>query len=279
MALDMAAIGKKIGPLTNQYNWRDVIIYALGIGAGFNELNYVYEKNLQVIPTFGFATIFEFFHRVTIAANMNLSGILHSEQEMIFHETIPLSGVLTTEGMITDYYDKKEKGAIVVARSETFHSNGHKLFSGIFTIRGRYDGGCGGAAEQKKDFVFPTGKPDFIVEETPSINQTLLYRLSGDFFELHVDPEFALKSGFSMPIMHGLCTKGYACRALIASLIPGRPEALRRIACRFSRPLYPGEKINTCIWKMEEGKAVWRVLNVKTGETIISNGIFEYNTP
>jgi len=104
----------------------------------------VYEKNLQVIPTFGFATIFEFFHRVTLAANINLSGILHSEQEMIFHEAIPLSCILTTEGMITDYYDKKEKGSIVVTSSETFHSNGHKLFSGIFTICGRYDGGYGG---------------------------------------------------------------------------------------------------------------------------------------
>jgi len=277
MALNREAIGRKIGPLTNQYDWKDIITYALGIGAGFNELNYVYEKSLQVIPTFGFATIFDFFHRVTIAANMNLSGILHSEQEMIFHEAIPLAGVLTTEGMVTDYYDKKEKGAIVVARSETCHSNGRKLFSGIFKIYGRYDGGCGGTVEPKNTFVFPDMKPDFIVAETPSNNQPLLYRLSGDYFELHVDPGFARKAGFLGPVMHGLCTKGYACRALIASLIPGKPQAVRRIACRFSRPLYPGDTIKTCIWKNEDGSAFWKVLNDKTGETVINNGILEYD--
>jgi hypothetical protein len=59
----------------------------------------------------------------------------------------------------------------------------------------------------------------------------------------------------------------------------GKPEAVRRLTGRFSRPLYPGDKINTCIWKKEEGKAVWRVVNVRTGETIITNGIFEYNMP
>ncbi len=82
--------------------------------------------------------------------------------------------------------------------------------------------------------------------------------------------------GFEKPIMHGLCTFGYACRALIASFAPGEPEKVRRLACRFSKTLYPGEPIKTLIWKTEEGRALWRVLNAKNGELVIDNGIFEY---
>jgi acyl dehydratase len=110
----------------------------------------------------------------------------------------------------------------------------------------------------------------------PRPEQPLLYRLTGDFFALHVDPDFAKASGFEKPIMHGLCTFGFACRALMKSLIPGEPERTTRIACRFTRPLYPGEPIRTLIWKTEEGKALWRVLHAGTSQTLIDNGEFEY---
>jgi NAD(P)-dependent dehydrogenase (short-subunit alcohol dehydrogenase family)/putative sterol carrier protein len=83
-------------------------------------------------------------------------------------------------------------------------------------------------------------------------------------------------SGFEKPIMHGLCTHGYACRALIESLVPGEPEKARRMDCRFKRPLYPGMAIKTVIWKTEEGKAVWKVINADTNEIVIDNGQFEY---
>jgi acyl dehydratase len=76
--------------------------------------------------------------------------------------------------------------------------------------------------------------------------------------------------------MHGLCTLGYACRALMASFIPGMPEMARRIKCRFTRPLYPGDPIETLIWKTVEGQARWRTRNVNTGETVIDGGEFEY---
>ena len=114
------------------------------------------------------------------------------------------------------------------------------------------------------------------MDATPSPDQPLIYRLSGDIFPLHVDGEFARMVGFEKPIMHGLCTHGFACRALMASLTPGRPELVRRLACRFSRPLYPGDPIRTLIWKLAEGKALWRTINTGNGETVIDNGIFEY---
>jgi NAD(P)-dependent dehydrogenase (short-subunit alcohol dehydrogenase family)/acyl dehydratase len=276
MALNMDAIGKKIGPLKKDYNWKDVILYAIGVGAGADELDYTYEKNLKVIPSFSIAAIFDFLGQVGAASNMNLAGILHGEQELIFHNPIPTSGTLTTEGAITHYYDKGKKGALVVAESDTFHSNGKRLFTNILTIFARLDGGFGGPDAPPKAVEFPGREADFSVDAAPSPSQPLLYRLSGDLFQLHVDPEFARIVGFEKPIMHGLCTHGFACRALIASLTPGQPELVRRLACRFSRPLYPGDPIRTLIWKVAEGKAVWRTINTRNGETVIDNGVFEY---
>jgi NAD(P)-dependent dehydrogenase (short-subunit alcohol dehydrogenase family)/putative sterol carrier protein len=91
-----------------------------------------------------------------------------------------------------------------------------------------------------------------------------------------VDGEFAKMAGFEKPIMHGLCTHGYACRALIETLIPGEPQKARRLDCRFKRPLYPGVSIKTLIWEIEEGRALWRVINAESNEVVMDNGVFEY---
>ena len=276
MALNMDAIGRKIGPLTKSYDWKDVVLYALGVGAGFDELDYVYEKNLKVIPSFSIAAIFDILGELAAASNVNLAGILHGEQELIFHNPIPTSGTLTTEGKLTNYYDKGKKGALVIGESETHHDNGKRLFTNIITLFGRLDGGFGGPDAPAKPVEFPEREPDFRIKANPSPDQPLIYRLSGDIFQLHVDPEFATMVGFEKPIMHGLCTHGFSCRALIRSLCPGQPEKARRMACRFSKPLYPGDPIEILIWKTDEGKAVWRVVNTKTGELVIDNGVFEY---
>ena len=276
MALNMDAIGRKIGPLKKDYDWKDVILYAIGVGAGSDELDYTYEKNLKVIPSFSIAAIYDFLGQVGVASNINLAGLLHGEQELIFHNPIPTSGTLTTEGKITHYYDKGQKGALVIAEGETSHSSGKMLFTNIITLFGRLDGGFGGEDTPSKPVDFPERAPDFSVDAAPSPDQALLYRLSGDIFQLHVDPEFARMAGFEKPIMHGLCTHGFACRALMASLTPGKPELVRRLACRFSRPLYPGDPTRTLIWKIAAGKAVWRMINTRTGETVIDNGLFEY---
>jgi acyl dehydratase len=276
MALNMEAVGKKIGPLMKDYTWKDAVLYALGVGAGFHELDYTYEKKLKVIPTFSIAMIFDLFREVTAVCNVNVAGILHSEQDLVLHNPIPPSGAMTTEGKITNYYDKGTKGALIVVESETFHKNGNKLFNSIITLFSRLDGGFGGKSAPPQILEFPSQEPDFVVNALPTPDQPLIYRLSGDIFELHVDAEFAKMSGFEKPIMHGLCTYGFACRALMISLTPGEPEKVRRFACRFAQPLYPGEPIETRIWKIEEGKALWQTVNADTGDIVINRGIFEY---
>jgi len=277
MALNLKCIGEKVGPFIKEYEQRDAILYALGVGAGFSDLEYCYEKDLKVIPSFSIASIFETMAEFAIKAQVNLAGILHGEQDLIFHNPIPPEGTLTTNGQVENIYDKgKNKGALVIGKSETVHSNGQKLYTSIFSLFCRLDGGFNGEKTPKTEFTFPQREPDFIVEETPLTEQPLIYRLSGDIFPLHADPKFAKASGFEKPIMHGLCTHGFACRALIRQLIPGEPEKARRMACRFAATLYPGIAIETQIWKVGKGKAVWKVINAQTNEIIITNGIFEY---
>ena len=277
MALNLDAVGEKIGPLSKDYTWKDAVLYALGVGAGFSDLHYCYEKNLKVIPSFAITTLYETMPQALSLTNVNLAGILHGEQELIFHNPIPPDGTMTFEVTITDIFDKgKEKGALVIAESEAKHSSGIKLFTARSTLFSRLDGGFGGEKPPAETFTFPDREPDFIVDASPSENQPLIYRLSGDVFQLHVDPEFAQMAGFDKPIMHGLCTHGYACRALIEALVPGQPELVRRMTCRFTKPLYPGMPLKTQIWNTEEGQAVWRVLNVETGEIVIDRGKFEY---
>lgn len=278
MSLNLDAVGQKIGPLTKTYTWKDVVLYALGVGASETDLQYCYEKELKVIPSFSIASIFPILAEIGIKANVNLAGVLHGEQELIFHNAIPKEGGMTTEGRITHIYDKGQaKGALIIGESDTFDAGGKKLFTSICTVFGRLDGGFGGEdAPPANKVPFPDNVPDITVEAHPAAHQPLLYRLSGDLFDLHIDPEFAHMAGFEKPIMHGLCTHGYACRALCDALIPGMPEKARRMACRFSRPLYPGIPIKTLIWKSGAGKALWRVINAETGDIVIDNGVFEY---
>jgi NAD(P)-dependent dehydrogenase (short-subunit alcohol dehydrogenase family)/acyl dehydratase/putative sterol carrier protein len=277
MALNLEAIGKKIGPLTKAYTWKDAVTYALGVGAGFSELQYCYEKDLKVLPSFSIVTLYDFMALVADASKVNLAGILHGEQEIIFHHPIPPEGTLTTEGAITHYYDRgKDKGAFIVGEFETRHSNGQKLYTSIATVLARLDGGFGGETPPKEEAHFPERAPDMEVPDTPAADQPLFFRLSGDIFPLHVDAEFARMAGFDKPIMHGLCTHGFACRAVIKSLFPGEPERMTRFKVRFSRPLYPGVPIKTQIWKEDEEKAFFRTVNAQTGEVVIDRGIVEW---
>jgi acyl dehydratase len=277
MALNLDAVGRPIGPFTLSYDWRDVALYALGVGAGFAEIDYCYEKALKVIPTFAAVALGDFTSLLAELSGFNRAGVLHGEQEFQFHRPIPPEGRLVTEGAITHCFDKgKGKGALVVAEFDTRLSGGQELFASAVTMFARLDGGWGGPEAPKKPLPFPDRPPEAVVAAVPCPDLPLVYRLSGDTFALHVDAEAAGSAGFERPIMHGLCTLGHACRALIQCLTPGSPQKVRRIGCRFSRPLYAGTPIETRIWSCGAGRALWRVLRASDGGVVIDRGIFEF---
>jgi len=278
MALNLDVIGRKFGPVSRTYDWQDIALYALGVGAGYDELEYVYENRLKVLPSFAILSIYEFFTDFITASGVNLAGILHGEHELILYNPIPPEGgKLTSEASITAMYDKGEgKGALVIGQIDTYYEDGQKLYTNIATLFSRLDGGFGGEPGPRETFDFPDREPDFEEVMHPAPNQPLIYRLSGDTFALHVDPDFARMSGFEMPIMHGLCTHGFVCRAVIKNLFPGEPERLTRFKNRFSSALYPGQPIKTQIWKIEEGKALFRTLDAETGKVVIDRGVAEW---
>jgi NAD(P)-dependent dehydrogenase (short-subunit alcohol dehydrogenase family)/acyl dehydratase/putative sterol carrier protein len=170
----------------------------------------------------------------------------------------------------------RARAALIVGQIDTYHSDGQKLYTNVVTLFSRLDGGFSGEPGPVETFEFPDREPDFEELAHPSPDQPLVYRLSGDTFALHVDPDFARMSGFEGPIMHGLCTLGFACRAAVKHLFPGEPERLTRFRNRFSRVLYPGEPIKTQIWKLEEGLALFRTVNAETGKAVLDRGVVEW---
>lgn len=276
MPLNLQSIGQSIGPYFKTYTQKDCILYALGVGAGLDELSWIYEKNLEVLPTFGFAGSFQFLDDVCRVAQIQQAGVVHGEQALTFYRPIPVQGTLRTEGVIKDIYDKG-KGALIVVETETWHDNGEKLFSSTLTLYSRFDGGFGGKpSPTDPPFHIPSRAPDFSVADLPAPHQPALYRLNGDLFAIHIDPEFAKQVGFAGPIMHGLCTYGYACRAVVKTLCGHRIERLQYFSVRFSKLLYPGQPISTQIWDLGKGHAVFRVCNTQTQEIVLDRGMIRY---
>lgn len=271
--MDIGCVGRNVGPIERPYRWQDAVLYALAVGSGFDELPFCRESDQRVIPTFGITASFDFIKQCAIAAGANLDGVLHAGQSLEFVAPIPPSGVLRTEGEIVALYDKgKDRGALLIAEAETTDGDGTVLMRNRCTLLCRKDGGFGGERGPSTKREPVEGAPAVVVREHPPEDQPLLYRLLGDVHPLHADPTFAKRAGFDRPIMHGLSTFGYACRAALAHLCDGDVERLVRLGGRFVRPLYPGRPIRTEIWP-ERGH--FRVVDDETSEVVVDAGELE----
>lgn len=272
-------IGTKSGPFVLEYTWKDIILYALGVGAGDDELCYLYENGLKAIPTYG--AIPQPISPISLPMRTvsDVKGMLHMENELIQHNPLdPRGGRLYYETVMERLYDKGPgQGAKMVIRTDVFNEFGTLLYENHDSLFSRADGGWGGEMPPKNLNDMPDRQPDFEEVVTPPRTQPYLYRLTGDFFPMHADPAFARASGFERPIMHGLCTYGYACRMGIKHLFPGEPERLRRINACFMRSLYPGDPIRMQIWKIGSGEARFQIRNERTGEIPIGKGVLEWN--
>ena len=273
MPLKLQAIGKPLDPVVRPYSADDVILYALAVGCGFDHLDYCYEKDLKVLPTFVAAHSMDFFWQVVDQVGAERTGIVHAGHCIDFHAPIPTAGQTRTTGRIVRIDDKgSATGALIEAHFEIDDGKAKRLASGAVTIFARNDGGFRGTARPAEAFAYPQRPPDTIVPAQPRGEQPLLYRLTGDHFALHADPEFARRAGFDGPVMHGLCTLGFATVALIDTFITGQPQRLSRLACRFTRPLYPGVPIETYIWQVASNRALWRTVEAGSGALAIDRG-------
>ena len=274
MPIDLSAVGKKLDKVTHTYTERDVMLYALGVGAGTDELPFVYEQELRVLPTFAVIPAFPAMLNLGGAMQVNPAMVLHGEQRIELHDTIPTSGTITTTPTIRAVYDKI-KGAVLVVETESVDQRGKLLFrntSGIF-VRG--EGGFGGDRGPSGPRNVPPNRPaDKSISMKTLPQQALIYRLSGDMNPLHADPNFAAMGGFDRPILHGLCTFGHAGRAVLQAFCGNDPKRMKSFEVRFSGVVFPGETITTDMWQVEPGKIVFTA-RTERGEAVLSSAAAE----
>jgi acyl dehydratase len=278
MAIKLELKGKTSPPTTYRYTWKDTVLYALGVGAKAEELDYLFEMNgPKVLPTFAVIPSFQALVGVTGQLSVNPMMVLHGEQKVQLHRPIPSSGELSTVAQVTGIYDKG-KGALVTVEARTSDEKGEPVFDNAFSIFARGEGGFGGErGPEALKADPPEGKaPDFSLSERTAPEQALLYRLCGDFNPLHASPQFAKMGGFDRPILHGLCTYGFAGRAFLLHACGGDPKKFKSFAARFAGVVYPGDTLTTEGWQIEPGKWVLRT-RTQDDRVVLSNSLAETN--
>ena len=279
-----AALGYEYPEQTSSYDERDLALYALGVGAAKEpygkDLQLVYELHgdgFRALPSFGVIPAINFMLGLAqkgITApgtNFGIERTLHGEQYTKIERPLPPQATLTHRAKITDILDKG-KGAVVVTEIRSYDETGDLLLTNEFRAFVIGAGGWGGKrGETIERNVPPNRPPDFVVEEPTSENQGLLYRLSGDWNPLHADPSIAKAMNFDRPILHGLCTFGFATRHVLANCAPdGDVRFFESIDVRFSRSVYPGDTLVTEMWK-DGRKVIFQTKVKERDEVVLSN--------
>src|SRR5580700_3742202 len=278
---------------TFTYGDKDVMLYALGIGLGADPMNetelpFVYERGLKVVPTA--ATVLAAGGgggRAARAAaqeaanppgfrvsQLNFLMVVHGEQKVDLHKPLPTTGTFTAEGRTIGAFDKGEgKGAVVVNETVWTDQKGEKVATLTGSTFARGDGGFGGPSEGAPEpHPVPTRAADLSVDIATREDQALLYRLNGDRNPLHSDPDVAKRAGFPRPILHGLCTYGITCRAVLHAITDYDADQILSHQARFSAPVFPGDVITVDLWR--DGKQISFEARVKDRSvTVIKNGL------
>ncbi len=265
MGIDPNSVGATAGPSTQTWSSRDTLLYALGVGAGLDELAFTTENShgidQQVLPTFG-VIAGGGLAAIAKAGDINWGRLVHGSQSVRLNRPLTPDGELSVTSEIADIQDKGEgKNAIITLVGRGVDPGSGELVletSSTLVIRGAGGfGGQPGASAAKVEF--PDREPDVQIAYVTREDQALTYRLSGDRNPLHSDPWFATeKAGFPKPILHGLCSYGFTGRALLHGLCDGDPARFRSMNARFSSPVFPGETLTTSAWRTGDGTAVFR---------------------
>lgn len=257
------------------YSDRETMLYALGVGMGrdplnLDELPYVYENGLKTVPTM--ASVIAWGQRTIGMAGINYLLVVHGEQRLTMHRPLPAAATIISDERVTAAVDKGPgKGALIYTEKVIRLKDTNELLCTTGgTIFARGDGGFGGpSAGGPEPHAIPDRKPDVTCESDTRPDQALLYRLSGDRNPLHSDPTVAKMAGFPRPILHGLCSYGTACRAVLSTICKYDHTMIGGFDVRFSSPVFPGETIVTEMWK--DGNVVSFRSKVKERDVVVLN--------
>jgi acyl dehydratase len=272
MSLDPSTVGFQTEPFVFEYDFRQTVLYALGVGATRDELDFLYEgrgphvlPSFAVVPAYGPATTL--FERT----GCDMLKLLHFAQSLRLHRPIPPQAKLSTVGLVKGVYDMKKFAQVVLETRTT--ERGEPLFETEWTLFIRDAGNFGGPRPPKENIPKPERgqPPSFVSTLTTTPEQALLYRLSGDLNPLHADPEFAAQAGFQEgPILHGLCTFGIITRALVRHL-SGNERQVRAIGAQFRKPVWPGDSIRTEGYDLGSGRFAFEAYAAERPDPVITN--------
>jgi acyl dehydratase len=246
-----------------------VVLYALGIGAKIDELQFLYEnfpEGLKVFPSFacivGGAGL-----QLNRLGKIEFSHFVHGEQAIKLYKPFSPSGEILCSTEVENIFDKG-KAAVIHMNVSGFDTQRNRIFDTKWVFFYLKGGGFGGDPGPKNEPINPPEgvKPDFTISYKTQENQAALYRLNGDLNPLHIDPEFASISGrFKGPILHGLCTYGFATRAIVYGGCNGNINQLKEFKARFTSEVYPGETLTTEGWKDNDRY----LIQVRTNHNIV----------
>jgi acyl dehydratase len=276
MPIDLdQVLGAELAPTTFSYDEDDVILYHLGIGAGFpatdaRALRYCYEATLATLPTYAVIPSFPMLGQLLTLPGLDfhLSRLLHGEQELQLHRPMPTKATVTNTGRIAEVWDKG-KGALVVVETQT-HADGEHIATNRFGAFIRGEGGFGGESGPRSGAPAPDREPDHRISEPTEQRQALLYRLSGDKNPMHVDPAFSAKGGFDVPILHGLCTYGAVFRAVVDGVLDGDATRAGSYFARFASHVLPGDTLEISVWD-EGDHLVLSATTAERGAVVLNN--------
>ena len=278
MAIDPSAVGQKGQPSKRSWNSKDALLYAVGIGAGTDELQYTTENTKditqKVFPTFA-VIIGGGGIPMKEVGSFNPALMVHGEQGIELLGEIPPDGEIESVGECSAIWDKGSAAVLEFTSESRDVATGQLLLRTKTSLFCRGEGGWGGDRGPSDKLEFPDRSPDKKITYSTREDQALTYRLSGDRNPLHSDPSFAALGGFDKPILHGLCTYGMTGRALLHGLCEGDAARFLSMNARFSKPVIPGDSLTVSMW-VDGQKALFRTEN-QNNEIVIDQGEFSFS--
>ncbi len=253
MPMNPDAVGSLSTETEISWTSKDSLLYALGVGAGATdptgfELDFTTENTKGTVQKAFPTQVVVLGGRGHLDfGDFNPAHLLHGEQSITLHQTLPAAGSGVGQSRVAGMYDKG-KAALVVLETNVADADATPLWTSTAGLFIGGEGGWGGDRGPSTSWVQPERAADIVTGYDTRTDQALLYRLNGDRNPLHSDPSFAALAGFDTPILHGLCTFGVTGRALLHTVCGGDPDGFGSMGGRFKSPVLPGERLDVHMW-------------------------------